>query len=124
MIQVPQTVWNQMVKTVLLKSDWAKVLFPATPEQVEKVLDDQYQKMTKAGFLHRVISSYQTVLPLLLERQAITQFIQKSRQFNLRQALPEVSSPQDAVALMTQDQRLNKKEAEQLLNLLLPHQVD
>ncbi len=120
MTEVPQTVWNQMAKTVPLQSDWAKEMFPATPEQVEKYLDDQSRKMSNACFLSRVISSYQTVVPLLLESEAISLFIEQTGNYGLRQALPEVNSAQEAVSLMMRDRMLDEEEIDQLYNLLKP----
>ncbi len=124
MTEVPQMVWNEMHRTVPLRTDWAKIMFRLSPEEVEEQLDDQYQKMLKASFLSRVISAYQTVAPLLLEGEAITQHIQNTGQYELRQALPEVNSAQEATSLMVRDRMLNEEEATQLYNLLKPHEPE
>jgi hypothetical protein len=67
--------------------------------------------------LPRVALCLPTFLPLLLENQAVSQFLSQHPQY--RNALPEVDQAQTAVEIATQDRRLTPKERSLLRRTLL-----
>ena len=118
MYQVPQAVWNEIAESVPLKHQWAEQLFRLDPEAATEELESQAKALQKQGATNRVISAYQEVAPLLAENEAISQYIVKTGSLGLRRALPEVTTPLEAVNLAQQDHHMNHAEAKRLYSML------
>ncbi len=117
MTQVAASVWNQIAESQNLLSPAAKISFKLNPEQLDhqnhiwlNLLEDQ-----KAP--EKVALCLPTYLPLLAEHRAINQFVSQHPQ--LRNALPEVLSVEEAVELAKVDHRLTPTEQESLAKILL-----
>jgi len=118
MNQVPHQIWNAILRTTPVATRWAEKLFSLNGEQLEAELEKQAGKMAAAGYDNKVIVAYQDILPIYLERVAITKYISRTEQHLLRQALPEVTSISEAVYLMFREHRLTKQQADTLTMLL------
>jgi hypothetical protein len=118
MTNVPQYIWNELAKAVTLRTAWAKRMFALNQDQVVDELNKQAKQMEQQGTPDAVISAYQDVLPLWIERQAISEYVEKANDPHLRTMLPELTEPSEAVNLMTQEHHLNGKEAATLYELL------
>jgi hypothetical protein len=57
-------------------------------------------------------------LPLLVENEAISRYVQQSDQLYLRNSLPELLTVNEAVTIATQEYRLNLQQAQRLKLLL------
>lgn len=110
MNQAPQSLWNEIHKTVPLKTHWGKAMFSKTEKEVEQTLAYQAEKMKAAGRENKVILAYQTVSPIWIEREAIAKFISQTERSELRQVLPDLASVNEATELMRQEHNLNARQ--------------
>jgi hypothetical protein len=120
MYQAPTSLWNQVWKTVPLKTEWGKVMFNLDDEELLKTLEEQSEKMVKAGHSNKVALAYQTMLPLCLESEALAAFIAKTEQPELLSVLPEVTTLAEAVNLGAKEYDLRPEDVRDLYDLLKP----
>ena len=113
--QVATRVWNEIGETVPLKTDWAKQMFPLPPSEMEKALDLEQERLSKAD-RPVVVAAYLLVMPLLWEREAIAKF--KRAHPEMMDALPNVESVQEAVMLASTEFPLDKRQQQRLARLL------
>ena len=118
MYQVAAPIWNQIAQTQTLATDWARTLFSMNPERMDQELEAQAEALTEAGHPDKVVLAYQVAAPLLAENEAISRHIQQTGNLDLRKALPELTTPKEAVKLMIQEYGLNQAQAKTLLMLL------
>lgn len=110
MYQVPIEVLNQIKP----RSQWGKRFLTMNQEQMDRAMERQANAMEALGYDNKVILAYQSVLFLILERDAITKMIQAVGRSDLRMMLPEVLNREEAVSLMQREYRLTKKQADSL----------
>lgn len=115
MLQVAAAVWNEIAKTQPLETAWAKKWFRMNQDELTQADQKEYEDLKKK-VSPDVAISFQTLRPLLLERKAISRHLQKHPE--LRQALPEVNSINEAVMLASMDRPLNPLQQKQLEQLL------
>ena len=120
MHQIPSSLWNQIAKTQTLINPSFQVLMSMPAKQMHQTLENQAQALSNNQVPDNVINSYQQIAPLLAENQAISQYINQTDNLSLRQALPEVLTAAEAVAIASRDRLLSKSEQMQLLQMLLP----
>ena len=101
MYQVPTEIWNEIAKTQTLATEWGRKMFPLPFEELQKEVEKEESALMAKGLPSKVITAYQDVVPLLLESKAISGYLAKPATMDLRQALPEVSSPSEAALLMS-----------------------
>ena len=118
MRQLPQAVWNKIADQPEMKQEAFKALFKMTPESLDLALDEQAERLTKAGYEDKVILAYQAVAPLLLENRAISAYSLKTDNLALRQALPEITTVAEAVLIAQKEYRLTVKQNQSLQQLL------
>lgn len=116
MNQVPTAVWNRIAQTQTLATEWARSVFPMTPQQMDKALEYQREKMATAGYSSTVIVAYQTMAPLLAEREAIQAFVMDNPE--LAAALPDVLTADEAMKYAMGDWMLSRRDEQTLLELL------
>jgi hypothetical protein len=116
MHQVPQSVWRRIAQTQELRTAWARYFFPLVQHDMYRIIDQVGENLEKAGYPAKVITSYLTVLPLLVEHSAIQRFVVDNGSYSA--ALPEVLSKQEAVILMSRDKMLSPDEEQSLMELL------
>ena len=118
MRHLPQAVWNKIADQPEMKQETLKTLFKMTPESLDLALDEQAERLTKSGHEDKVILAYQTVIPLLLENQAISAYLIKTDDLALRQALPEIQTVNEALLVAQKEYRLTVKQNQSLQQLL------
>lgn len=116
MHQVPQPIWNEIAKTQKISRPLWSRLFRAKDPQ--PLLDDLEAKLEAAGCDARMIRAYLLVAPLLDESQAISRFLEKTGRTDLRNSMPELTSPNEAVMLASQEYRLTLSQTRKLRSLL------
>lgn len=114
-------IWNQIAQTQDLQTEAAKVAFRLTQNQIGRMENLWLKLETQAGTPPRVARCLLTCLPLLTESEAIQAYV--SEHPELRNALPEINDPQEAVDLMTLDYRLNPEDQTNLLSRLTDPQM-
>ena len=118
MYQIPMRIWNEIAKSQPLSEPWA-TLFRMTPEQLPeglKMLVDEPAE--KLGADNRTVLAYTLVAPLLLENEAISEYIVVEDRLDLRAAMPELISVNEAVILASMEYRLNPSQQAKLQQLL------
>ena len=118
MRQLPQAVWSKIADQPEMKQETFKTLFRMTPESLDLALDEQAEKLARSGHEDKVILAYQTVIPLLLENQAISAYLIKTDDLALRQALPEIQTVNEALLVAQKEYRLTVKQNQSLQQLL------
>lgn len=118
MNQAPMPIWNKIAQSQPLSQPWA-TLFRLNPEQLPEQLDALVDKPAESmGADNRTVLAYRLVAPLLIENQAISQFILESQSPSLRASLPEVNSVNEAVILASKEYRLTASQQAMLTRLL------
>ena len=114
---VAAPIWNEIAKTQTLKTEWARKAFALDDQAMSELEDQEYQELKpKVG--QAVAAAFSDLKPLLLENQAISRYIQAQDDPTLRQALPEVVSIAEAIALASMDRPLSPSQQTSLQNLL------
>ena len=118
MYQVPMQVWNEIAKGQALSQPWA-TLFRMTPDQLpqglEKLVDEPIEAL---GADNRTVLAYRLVAPLLIENEAISAFVLEDNRPDLRTAMPELISVNEAVSLASLEYRLTPLQQKNLTQLL------
>lgn len=113
---VAAAIWNDLAQTEKLRTAWAKKVFAMNEEELSAQEDEEYLSMKANGTEHDVASAFLDVRHLLLEHEAITRYCRKHP--NLRHALPEVTSVNEAILLAQGDRFLTPPQTKQLRELL------
>jgi phosphoglycerate-specific signal transduction histidine kinase len=118
MHQVPTAVWNEIAKAQPLSQPWA-TLFRLSPEeltkQLPKLVDDPIEAQ---GADNSTVLAYRLVAPLLQETEAISAYLEETKNPNLRASLPEINSVNEALLLASAEYRLNPSQQSLLRKLL------
>lgn len=124
MYQVPASVLNRILQSQPLQTPWAETLFKMDQEELNQALEQQAVALESAGVPDPVALAYQKIAPVLAEQEAISAHIEQTGNSELRTALPEVTTPDEAAMVMTREYRLTPEHATQLLDMLnrLPNQ--
>lgn len=115
---VNSAIWNEIAKTQKLKTSWARKTFNLDQEEMIENHSKECKILRNRDFDPDVILSFLEVKPLLLENVAISNYVMMKGDPDLRQALPEVCTVNEAVVLGTMENRLNPSQQEQLKELL------
>lgn len=109
MYQVPLTLWNQIAPD--LKTPWIKDLAELTDfltfEEQSERLTQQWQK---DGLDSLVASAYLMLAPLMLEHKAIGARLEQTGSADLRQALPELLTPEETAEMAQEEYNLSVKQ--------------
>lgn len=102
MYLIEQETANQIAQSVAMKYPQMKALFQMTEEQADKWEMELRMEITSQTdeVVARVVAVY---LPLYLENQAITNFINKTRNRALRTMMPEILTAEEAVLIAQMD---------------------
>lgn len=118
MYQVPMSVWNAIAKSQPLSQPWA-TLFRMTPEELPQGIARLVDAPAEAaGADNRTVLAYRLVAPLLVENEAISAYLEETRQPNMRACLPEVTSVNEAVILASMEYELTRSQQRKLTQLL------
>ena len=114
---VATPIWNEIARTQTLKTEWARKAFALNDQEMSELENREYQEL-KPRVGQTVAAAFSDLKPLLLENQAISRYIQAQGDPALRQALPEVVSIAEAIAIASMDRPLSPSQQTSLQNLL------
>ena len=118
MLQVPAEIWNEIAQMPSMRTATGKKLFSMNQDEMTDALERQAKLLAKAGRDPKLIAAYQEIYPILMEREAISDYLQKTGRLELRGALPDVETPAEAVTVATMEHGLTEKQASELLGML------
>ncbi len=116
MHQLPPEVWNQIARETSLATPAARAAFNLPPDRHEAMLDAWVQSEREAKTPNWAVIPLLEVMPLMLEREALTEF--KERHPEFLPAMPEVNSPEEAAELMTRERQWSPAQSSTFLQLL------
>lgn len=118
MYQTPMAVWNEIAKSQPLSQPWA-TLFRLEPDQLPAKLAEMVDRPAEeAGADNETVLAFRLVAPLLVETEAISSYLEETRQSILRASLPEINSVNEAVMLASMEYRLTPSQQKMLTKLL------
>lgn len=118
MYQTPAAILNRIAQQQTLKTQWATNLFRLDQDELNEVLEQQADALEASGEDLPVILAYQKIAPVLAEQEAITRYILTTDSMALRQSLPDVETPDEAVKAMQTEHRLSAPQSKRLKTLL------
>jgi hypothetical protein len=121
MIEVAASVWNEIAHTQKLRTMAAKTAFRFDQEQIVEMERLWMIVEEDRDTPPRVAGCLPTFFPLFTEHLAISQFVSQHPQ--LRDALPEILDPKEAVTYATGDYRLTPNEQKLLEHTLSSHRT-
>lgn len=101
-----------------------KALLELEPEPLQAALDKMARQLKARGNSPLVVAAYQALAPLLRENKAVKAYQAKTGSSEAARALVDLNSAEEAVALATQEYRLDSKEQAQLLKLMQAQEPD
>ena len=107
---------ERMTDAAMFICGFGKIAFRLDSDQMTQMAENWTTLEEEAGTPLEARLCLQTCLPLLKESFAIQQFL--SRHPGLRSAMPEMNSPQEAVAIMTAEWKLTPEEQSVALKAL------
>ena len=113
---VAAKIWNEIADLGNLKTSWAQRAFRMDEDELIELEDREYEELEDRDVDPEVIRAFLDVRHLLTERAAIASYVKKHPE--LRGALPEVNSVNEAVLLATGDWPLSQSQTSQLKDLL------
>ena len=118
MFNVATPIWNEIAQTQRpVSAPWGRWMALDAPSLTE-ALDKQGKDLESSGASPQVILAFQTVAPLLHENVAISRYIQQKGNHSLRTSLPELTTPNEAIYLASQEYELTKADQTHLASLL------
>ena len=114
MMQVPPETWPAIAALGPMRTTWGRALFQLAPDDLVETLEQHAQAADEAGADPQEVQAFQLVAPLMVERVAIANYLRTQGTAQLRAALPEVLSPQEAVLLAALEYRLDPAQQERL----------
>ena len=115
---VATPIWNEIAKAQKLRTEWGKKAFNLDQEGMVNLVNQEYEELQQKGVSTEICKAFLDMKPLLLENVAISLHIQQTDNLHLRQALPEVTTINEAVILASEDQPLTTLQQRQLQKLL------
>ena len=121
MYLIQQDIANEIAKGPM-KYWLMKILFESSEEEAEKI-ESLIWNETEIQYSDNVGRAISISLPLLLEHNAITKYINKTKRYELRMALPEILSPYEGAYLAKGDiMYMSKDEITQTIEALSYYQ--
>lgn len=128
MLSVDQSIFNKIAKTQKVKNPTLRALFNASQTEIaeleEKVMnhiEKAINRMDSDQEKWRIALIVYDLLPLYLEERAITRFILQNQIIELRGALPEILSPEEALLLIARERPYLTEKDKNLITEILNH---
>jgi hypothetical protein len=118
MYQQPASVWNMVAVNAPAATQTFGRLFGMDQPDLDAALESLASRLERVEKDPAVLRAWMTVAPLLFENVAISQACKALDSQALRQALPEVTTVNEAVALASQEFMLDRSQASKLHDLL------
>ena len=97
MYQIPTSIRNDIVEKVKLLNPSMEKLFSMEEEEFQEAMTEQADLLEERGLSIQVVILYQKIAPLLKESTALSLYIDKTQRFDLRTAMPEILSVDEAI---------------------------
>lgn len=106
MLNIATAIWNQIAQEQPLLTAWARQVFPLDAAALAAALEQEATVLRATGEPGEVILAFQVVRPLVLEQQALWDFVQAHP--DLRGWLPEMATVEEAVCLARMEYGLDE----------------
>lgn len=116
MLQVAARVWNQVAAQGLATNLGKQLMTIKKDEDLIEAVDSLRERLLAKGLSPEVVRAYLLVGPLYAERMAIGELLMKRPQ--LMGALPEITSPDEAVQIATMEMNLTSSQQAEVKKLL------
>jgi len=116
LVSVAAPIWNEIAQTQELATEWARKAFRLGMQEAVEAYDQEHKELTDEGADPEVATAFLEVFPLLAERRAISRFLRTRP--DLREALPPVTTVNEAVILASKESPLSPSQQKQLQRLL------
>lgn len=121
MYQTPLPIWNDIALSQPLFPPMRE-LFAATPETLPAMIDKHLDKPAEAmGLDDPTALAFRLVMPLFVENEAISAYIEEMRQQQLRSSLPELTTVRECLELAAMEYRLDQSQLASLQRSLVQH---
>lgn len=121
MYQTPLSIWNDIALGQPLYPQMHE-LFSATPETLPAMIDKHLDKPAEAmGLDNPTTLAFRLVMPLYVENEAISAYIEEMHQPQLRSSLPELTTVRECLELAAMEYRLNQSQLQSLQRSLVQH---
>lgn len=107
---VPAMYWNRIAREQDLESEWAREVFQLDQQELLDRVDREWLELKEQGVDSKVAAAFLDLKPHLLERKALLRFRRDNPDLDLVAALPEVNTPEEALAMADQEHRLDEPE--------------
>lgn len=118
MLMVPAEILNEIQACGRMVNPELSHLFSMSQESITEEHNELVSKMIEKGYARAVALAYLDVMPLMVERRAISAYLSASGREDLRPALPNLETPQEAAIVGTMDRNLSPEQTASLLRLL------
>lgn len=115
MYQAPATIWNAVAEFPL-RTTWAEQMFPLPGDLLQEELQAEEDRLVAETGSKVLTAAYLTVMPLLWERMAISQYKAEAGEVA---SLPAVETVDDALAVAVGDFPLSETDKTRLREMLL-----
>lgn len=115
---IDQDIANEIARTQTMQSPLMKEWFMMTESQIDKEevkLRNQIEKETND---HKVAKAVGAYLPLFIEHEAITGYINQTGKHDLRNLMPEILSAREAALYAQRDYRLHDQQVEKTIEVI------
>lgn len=117
MLSIPQEIRQQLATR--MHNPTIKKMFSLPTSQLTKEHSKMVQALVAAGTDNKTALAYLTVMPLLLEQEAITDLVDEVGDPELRAVLPDVATLADAIRVGTKEYQLTTDQSNRLMQLLM-----
>ena len=121
MHHTPRPIWNDLARSQPLYPQMRE-LFAATPQTLAVLMEKHVDAPAAAmGLDNRTALAFRLVMPLYVENEAISAYIEETQQAQLRSSLPELTTVKECLVLAAQEFRLNQSQLASLQRSLVKH---
>lgn len=115
---IPANVLNAIQASGRMQNPQLSKMFSMSDEQLAEKHDSLTLDLMKQGMDRPTALAYLDVMPLLVERKAIAQYLASSNRPDLQGALPNLETPDEAATVGTKNRNLNPEQSESLRRAL------
>ncbi len=115
---VPASVLNAIQASGRMQNPQLSEIFSMSDQQLAEKHDQLTADLMRQGMDRSTALAYLDVMPLMLERKAIAGYLADSNREELRQALPNLETPDEAATVGTKNRNLNPQQSESLRRAL------
>lgn len=116
MLSIPPTIRKELAPTFRNKE--LQNLFSLPPSKAMEKHGQLVRNLINRGVRRGTALAYLTVLPLLVENEAISRYVEAQEDPELRSCLPEVTTPEEAAKLGMQEMTLPEDQEDVLRRML------